>query len=125
PRPLKDGETLAIGKKQIRWFETPHLPHGWEAGYLAEVTTRTLFCGDLFTQPGDKHEPVTQNDVLGPSEAFRKAMDYYSNVATAGALIERFAALEPRTLACMHGAAYRGDGGQALRALAKSLAESA
>jgi flavorubredoxin len=125
PRALNDGETIAIGKKRIRWFDTPHLPHGWEAGYIAEVTTRTLFCGDLFTQPGDKHDPVTESDVLGPSEAFRKAMDYYANVKSAGPLIERFAAFEPRTLACMHGAAYRGDGALALRALARSLAETA
>jgi flavorubredoxin len=121
PRVLGDGETMSIGKKQIRWFDTPHLPHNWEAGYLAETTTRTLFCGDMFTQPGADHEPVTESDVLGPSEAMRKQMEYYANTKSAAAMLERFAVLEPTTLCCMHGAAYRGDGARILRALAAAL----
>lgn len=122
PRVLSDGETMEIGAKRVRWFDTPHLPHGWDAGYLGELTTHTLFCGDIFTQAGADHEPVTESDVLGPSEAMRGAMDYYSNPRAAGALLEHLASMEPALLACMHGAAYRGDGAKALRALAKALA---
>lgn len=121
PRVLTDGETIEIGKKRVRWHDTPHLPHGWDAGYIAETTTRTLFCGDLFTQPGADHPPVTEGDILGPSEAMRGAMDYYSNPRTAAAQIERLAASEPTLLACMHGASYRGDGAATLRALAGML----
>jgi len=121
PRALADGEVLAIGKKRVRWFDAPHVPHGWDAGYLAETTTRTLFCGDLFTQPGAEHAPVTEADVLGPSEAMRAAMDYFSNPRGAGAAIERMAASEPALLACMHGASYRGDGAAKLRQLAAAL----
>src|SRR5262249_27026818 len=43
PRMLADGETIAIGKKRVRWIDTPHLPHGWDASCLFETTTRTLF----------------------------------------------------------------------------------
>lgn len=121
PRVLRDGETISIGKKQLRWFDAPHLPHNWDAGYLAEATTRMLFCGDILTQPGAKHEPLTEKDVLGPSEAMRKKMEYYANTKNAAGMLERFAALEPTTLACMHGAAYHGDGAKVLRALASSL----
>jgi flavorubredoxin len=121
-RTMVDGEVLDIGTKRLRWFDTPHLPHGWDAGYLAETTSRTLFCGDLFTQPGDKHDPVTEGDILGPSEAMRAKSDYYSNPRGAGALIERLAvASEPALLACMHGASYRGNGAAALRDLAETL----
>src|SRR6185436_1196708 len=116
--------TIDIGRKKLRWFDTPHLPHGWDAGYLAETTTSTLFCGDLFTQPGADNPPVTEGDVLGPSEAMRAAMDYYSNPKGAAALIERLAATEPALLACMHGASYRGNGAAALRALSNSLERS-
>jgi flavorubredoxin len=123
-RPLADGEVVDIGRKRLRWFDTPHLPHGWDSGYLWESTTRTLFCGDLFTQPGDKHDPVTSGDILGPSEAMRAAMDYFSNLAAAGAQIERLARTEPELLACMHGASYRGDGAAALRELATVLGRS-
>jgi len=121
PRVLADGETMDIGTKRVRWFDTPHVPHGWDAGVLAETTTRTLFCSDLFTQAGADHAPVTEGDVLGPSEAMRGAMEYYSNPRAAAAQVERLAATEPALLACMHGAAYRGDGATMLRALAKAL----
>jgi flavorubredoxin len=120
-RALADGEVVQIGSKRLRWFDTPHLPHGWDAGLLAETTTRTLFCGDLFTQAGAAHDPVTEGDVLGPSEAMRAAMDYYSHTPATGALIERLASSEPVLLACMHGASYRGDGARALRNLAVAL----
>lgn len=122
PRMLADGEVVAIGSKRLRWHDAPHLPHGWDSGFVSELTTRTLFCGDLFTQPGDTHQPVTEGDVLGPSEAMRGAMDYYSNPRAAAAQIERLATTEPALLACMHGAAYRGDGAAALRELAATLA---
>ena len=32
PRMLADGETISIGKKRVRWIDTPHMPHGWDAG---------------------------------------------------------------------------------------------
>lgn len=122
PRMLADKETIAIGEKRVRWLDAPHLPHGWDSGFLFETTTRTLFCGDIFTQPGDKHDAVSEHDVLGPSEAMRAAMDYYSNPKGAAALLERLASNEPALLACMHGASYRGDGAAALRELASTLA---
>jgi len=97
------------------------MPHGWECGYLMEDKTRTLLCGDLFTQPGSKHPPITQSDILGPSEAFRHQMDYYAHARNTRGLLEKFAAAKPETLACMHGSAWRGDGEKLLRAFADSL----
>jgi flavorubredoxin len=125
PRGLADGETVTLGKKTVRWLAAPHVPHGWDAGYLFESTTRTLFCGDLFTQPGAAHDPVTGGDILTPSEAMRAAMDYYSNPRAAAASIERLATTEPALLACMHGASYRGAGAQLLRELGQTLAKAA
>lgn len=121
PRMLADGETIEIGERRVRWHDAPHLPHGWDSGFLFETSTRTLFCGDIFTQPGAEHAPVTEHEVLGPSEAMRAAMDYYSNPRAAAAMLERFAMMEPALLACMHGASYRGDGAAALRELASTL----
>lgn len=120
-RALADGETITIGKRTLTWFDTPHMPHGWECGVLGDVGGHLLFCGDLFTQPGADHEPLTERDILAPSEAFRSAMDYYSHTKHARPLLEKLARIEPRTLACMHGAAWRGDGAKLLRALADSL----
>ncbi len=121
PRALGDGEALSLGSHHVRWFDTPHLPHAWECGFLMEEGTRTLFCGDLFTQGGSDLPPLTEADILGPSEAFRHAMDYFSHTKHAHAMLERLASTEPTTLACMHGSAWRGDGATLLRALAAAL----
>lgn len=124
PRVLRDGETLELGKHSVRWLDAPHLPHGWETGYLFEETTKTLLCGDLFTQPGSGEVALTNNDVLGPSEAFRtQTMDYFAHGRDLPAQLERLASTEPTTLACMHGSAWTGDGGRLLRGLAASLGE--
>jgi len=122
PRALADGEVLELGRHRLRWHDTPHVPHGWECGFMMELETRTLLCGDLFTQGGAGKTPVTDADILEPSEAFRKQMDYYAHAPTTAATLERLAREQPRTLACMHGSAWRGDGASLLRALAKSLA---
>ena len=121
PRPMADGEILEIGRHRMRWFDAPHMPHGWETGYFFDESTRTFLSGDLFTQGGTGDVPVTEADILGPSEAFRLAMDYFSHSKRAGEIIERMAAVQPRTLACMHGSAWRGDGAALLRALGRSL----
>ncbi|HVR81648.1 MAG TPA: hypothetical protein VHF02_06160 [Luteimonas sp.] len=121
PRALADGETVSLGRHNVRWFDAPHLPHAWECGFLIEERTGTLLCGDLFTQPGDGLPALTEADILGPSEAFRHAMDYFSHSKHAGALLEKLAQTNPTTLACMHGSAWRGDGAALLRALAAEL----
>lgn len=120
-RVLADGETIAIGSKRVQWIDTPHVPHGWDAGLLFEQTTRTLFCSDLFAQPGADHAPSTEADIIGPSEQMRAMFDYYSNPTRAAATVERLASHEPRLLAAMHGSAYRGDCAAALRELASCL----
>jgi flavorubredoxin len=122
PRALADGEVISLGRHRMRWVDAPHLPHAWECGFLTEELTRTLLCGDLFTQGGAGQVPVTEEDILGPSEAFRQNMDYFSYTKNTRVLLERLAATEPATLACMHGSAWRGDGAKLLGALADSLA---
>ncbi len=121
PRALADGELLPLGRHGVRWFDTPHLPHAWDCGFLMEERTTTLLCGDLFTQGGADLPPITESDVLGPSEAFRHELDYYSHTKNARAMLERLASTNPVTLACMHGSAWRGDGANLLRALADAL----
>jgi flavorubredoxin len=121
PRALADGERLLLGKRAVRWFDTPHLPHGWDCGFLTDELTSTLLCGDLFTQGGVDLPPITESDILGPSEAFRHEMDYFSHSKNARLLLEKLASTNPGTLACMHGSAWRGDGAKLLRALAGAI----
>jgi flavorubredoxin len=121
PRALADGEVLRTGRHAFKWLDTPHVPHGWDCGFMMELETRTLLCGDLFTQGGSGSVAITEGDILGPSEAFRLAMDYYSHTPQTAATLERLAREQPQVLACMHGSAWRGDGAALLRALAQSL----
>jgi flavorubredoxin len=121
PIAMNDGDVLDLGRHQLVWQSTPHLPHGWECGYFFDRTTGTLFCGDLFTQPGTGDEPLTRADILGPSEDFRRSDDYFSHSVNAPALIEKLANLQPKLLACMHGSAWEGDGAAMLRRLGAAL----
>ncbi|QDF96531.1 MBL fold metallo-hydrolase [Azoarcus sp. DD4] len=125
PRAMADGESLVTGRHTMRWFDTPHVPHAWECGLMMDVSTRTFFCGDLFTQPGAGELALTEADILAPSEAFRAPMDYFAHAPSTRATLTRLADEQPTTLACMHGSAWRGDGGSLLRELASVLAKAA
>jgi hypothetical protein len=120
-RALADGEVLAIGRHRLKWLDASHVPHAWETGFMMDLETHTLLCGDLFTQGGSGATPLTEGDILGPSEAFRLQMDYYAHSPDTAATLERIAREQPRTLAVMHGSAWRGDGAALLRALARSV----
>ena len=120
-RALADGELLPLGHHTLKWLDAPHVPHAWENGFMMELETRTMLSGDLFTQGGSGEVPLTEGDILGPSEAFRGLMDYYAHGPATAATLERLAREAPQTLACMHGSAWRGNGAALLRELAKSL----
>lgn len=122
-RAMADGECLKLGRHEVKWIDTPHLPHGWETGYLMDTTSRTLFCGDLFTQGGHGDKAIVEEDILEASEAFRAPMDYFSHTKHVLPLIEKLAQEEPEVLAVMHGSAWRGEGGKLLRELGRRLAE--
>ncbi len=121
PRAFADREELCLGRHTIRWFDTPHIPHAWDCGLMMELNTRTFFCGDLFTQGGPGDVALTETDILGPSEEFRKPMDYFAHAPQTRATLERLALEQPVTLACMHGSAWRGDGAALLKSLASAL----
>jgi flavorubredoxin len=120
-RTLADGEQLSIGRCRVQWLDTPHLPHAWESGLIMEHTTGTLLCSDLFTEGGTDHPPLFEGDILGPSDAFRRKLDFYNHTKDTRAMLTRLAGLKPTTLARMHGSAWRGDGAGLLLALADTL----
>jgi len=125
-RPAKgmtNGEVLTTGKYRFRFAQTPHVPHCWEAGMLFEETQGTLLCSDLFHQGGDV-EAFTDLDVI---ERARKTLVDYQNGPFANympytkhtdGILQGLAALNPKTIAPMHGSSFGGDGGRALRDLA-------
>ena len=41
PRVLQDGEVIDLGRgKKVRYLDTPHTPHGWDAGVVFEEFDR-------------------------------------------------------------------------------------
>lgn len=118
PRILQDGDAIDLGNgKRVRYLDTPHIPHGWDAGVLYEEMTGTLMCGDLFTQVGDG-PALTETDVVGPAIAAEDMFRYSSLNPGMGTTIRRLAKLGPHTLALMHGPSFAGDAAAALSDLA-------
>jgi len=132
PRAMADGERLSIGKREIVWVDAPHIPHGWETGYLFDATTRTLFAGDIFTQGGPGRDPLVESDLVEPSDAFRVGFstnaglpDYWAHTTDSEPIIHKMASLGATTIACMHGSAWRGSSEAAasmLRELSRRVA---
>jgi flavorubredoxin len=117
PRILQHGEVIDLGGKRVRYLDTPHVPHGWEAGLLFEEDTGTLLCGDLFTQYG-QGPAWTEGDIVGPAIAGEDIAGYSALNPGMGATLRKLAELKPRTLALMHGPSFAGDAAGALMALA-------
>ena len=118
PKPLGDSETLDIGGHVVQWFDTPHVPHAWEAGVLYDITTKTLFCGDLFTRHGP-YPATTNDDIVGPAvQAEDEMPGSLSLHPSSSATCRRLAELDIHTLAPMHAPAYTGDCRAALLDLA-------
>jgi len=119
-RGLADGEMFTTGKRRFRFLQTPHLPHGWDAGVLFEETEKTLFCSDLFLQTGDVKaftesdiiENVRQSMIDGQKSPFADATPYTQQTE---ANLQKLAALEAKTFAAMHGSSFAGNGANLLR----------
>ncbi len=121
PRAMADDEVLDIGGHRLRFLPTPHVPHNWESGLWFDETTRTLFAGDLFTQIGGG-APVSGDDMIEPSLAAEAIFHFTSLGPNVTPTVGRLAALQPTTLATMHGPSFQGDGAGQLTALAAGYA---
>jgi flavorubredoxin len=127
-RGLANDETIQTGKHRIRFKATPHLPHGWDAGFLFEDTTKTLLCSDLLGHSGDV-APATESDVVGrfreTTAAFQGGplANYMPYTPHTEAQIRELASLRPRACATMHGSTFLGDGERALLDMAVVMKE--
>jgi len=117
PVPLVPDGSIDIGGRLIRSIGTPHVPHGWDAHVLYEEHTGTLFCGDLLTQVGDG-PALTGDNILAAAIEAEDLFGASCLTPQSAPTIRGLAALDPATLAIMHGASYNGEAGKALLALA-------
>jgi hypothetical protein len=118
PRVLANDEVVDLGRgKRVRYIDTPHIPHGWDAGVLHEESTGTLLCGDLFTQLGDG-PALTSGDIVGPRSQRRTCSAIRVSIRPWELRSAASHRLPPARSPLMHGPSYAGDGAAALRALA-------
>jgi flavorubredoxin len=117
PAPMQPEGTFDLGGKRLRNFDTPHVPHGWDAHVVYEETTGTLFCGDLLSQVGDG-PALTSSDVVDAAVQTEDIFGASCITPNSAPTVRRLAQLDPTTLAIMHGSSYNGDAGKALLALA-------
>ncbi|SHP77671.1 putative flavoprotein [Mycobacteroides abscessus subsp. bolletii] len=123
--PVAAGEPAHdIGGHRLRFLATPHIPHNWEAGLWFDETTATLLCGDLFTHTGQV-PALTESDCVAPVLAAEGLFHATGLTTTLAPTLEQLAALEPATLAIMHGSSYVGDGAGQLRLLRDGYTELA
>jgi flavorubredoxin len=100
-RGFTDGETLDLGRHQLRFLETPHVHH-WDSMMVVEETTGSLFPSDLFLQPGDQPPVVMEN--LGDA-----MVDVYRNIGIFAhenpvrTVVDRIEAIDPAWVHAMHG----------------------
>ena len=121
PRAVEADEVVDIGGHRMRFLPTPHVPHNWESGLWFDETTRTLLAGDLFTQIGGG-PAVSDGDIVEQALVAEEVFHSTSMGPDLRPTIERLAALDPATLAVMHGTSHTGDGAGQLRQLANAYA---
>ena len=125
---LADHETIETGVHRLRFHQTPHLPHGWDAGHLFDETTRTLLCSDILHQNGER-PALTHDDVTVGAKIALAAFEatplrnYLPYTVQTDRFLRQLATLEPTTLAPMHGSCYTGDGKAALLGFRSMLEE--
>jgi flavorubredoxin len=126
PKVLGTDERIETGRHRFRLIETKHLPHCWDASMLYDEAGGTLFCSDLFGHGGTV-EPLIEGDIIARTEAYTLRQQEGPMAQSVPftretrPILDGLAALSPRTLACMHGSSYAGDGASALRTLGETL----
>jgi flavorubredoxin len=97
----RDGEVVDLGKRKLRFLETPHVHH-WDSLMLFEETTRSLFPSDLFIQAGD--QPPVVNENLGPEMCgLYREVGIFAHEDPVRQVVDRVEGLDPDWIHGMHG----------------------
>jgi flavorubredoxin len=98
---MRDGDTLDLGRHQLRFLETPHVHH-WDSMMVVETTTNSLFPADLFLQPGDQPPVVTENLGDAMNEQYRFA-GIFAHEQPVREVVDRLEPLDLDWVHAMHG----------------------
>jgi flavorubredoxin len=128
-RGMTADDLLNTGEYRFRFYPSPHIPHGWDAGVLFEETRKTLFCSDLFHHFGDV-APVTTSDLIEPTRTAMQRLQqgplaaYMPYTRQTEGVLRSLTNLKPQTLAVMHGSSYVGPADRLLTDLAGVIKEN-
>jgi flavorubredoxin len=102
-----DGETIDLGRHELRFLETPHVHH-WDSMMLVEERTNSLFSSDLFIQPGDQPPVVTENLGIDMCRYYRE-VGMFAHEDPVREVVDRIERLDPTWIHGMHGGSLGRD----------------
>jgi flavorubredoxin len=104
---MRDGGVIELGKRRLRFLETPHVHH-WDSMMVYEETSGSLFPADLFIQPGEQPPVVTQDLGREMCALYRDAGIFGGDKPVLRA-VDRIEQLRPRLVHPMHGGSMSGE----------------
>ena len=95
-RALADGETLGLGRRARPVAGRARTcPTAGSAATSSRRRRARCSAATSSPSPGAEHPPLTEGDILGPSEAMRAAMDYFAHSAGTRPLLAEARRHEP------------------------------
>ncbi|HKZ50645.1 MAG TPA: FprA family A-type flavoprotein [Dehalococcoidia bacterium] len=106
PVAVDEKAVLELGQHRLRFLITPYV-HTWDSLLAYEETTGTLFCSDLFIQPGSG-PATTDLALIEEMLAVYRLVGIFPSQAHLNAALDKIEVLNPRVLACHHGSVVTG-----------------
>jgi flavorubredoxin len=100
-RGVRDGDTIDLGKRRLRFLETPHVHH-WDSMMVFEETDRALYPADLLIQPGEQ-PPIVTEDLSGAMCGLYRMSGIFAAPGPVLSVVDRIERLAPRWVHPMHG----------------------
>ena len=104
---MRDGTTLDLGERQLRFLETPHVHH-WDSMMIFEETSRSLFPADLFVQPGDQ-PPIITEDLTPAMLGLYRGSGIFAHENPVRQAVDRIEKLAPQWFHPMHGGSFSSE----------------
>jgi len=106
-REVQDGDMLDLGSHKLRFLETPHV-HAWDSIMAFEESTRSLFSGDLFVQPGDQ-PAIVREDLSREMCQWLRDLGVFAAEGPVRRVLDRLEGLAPSIVHPMHGGSLTAD----------------
>lgn len=119
PVAVDESSELELGAHRLRFLITPYV-HQWDSMLAYDVSTRTVFCSDVFISLGEGPAVTDRDESDAMLDAYRMIGIFPSKRYLDSAL-DKIAAVGPATLACHHGSVK---GGGAVSGYLRALREN-